>query len=78
MTKIIVSYAPAFTVVLSINTLCPCVRAPRGREGYRGPPWRATGSEVPRATKKKEPPAAERRARTKMAGKNYFGGSDGA
>ena len=45
---------------------------------YRGPPWRATGTEVPRAPEKKCAPATERRAKIKKAGKNYFGGSEGA
>ena len=71
-----------------------CVRVCVGRvEGrgheYRGPPWRATSSEVPRMTKKKKPPATDRRARRKRrekiisAGakarerkKNHLGGSE--
>ncbi len=47
-------------------------------EGYRAPPWRATGTEVPRARGKKCTPAADGRANNKKAGKKYFGGSEGA
>jgi hypothetical protein len=42
---------------------------------YRGPPWRATGTEVPRAPKKKCTPAADRRARTKRREKNISAGA---
>jgi hypothetical protein len=42
---------------------------------YRGPPWCAAGTEVPRALEKKEFPAAERRARTKRREKNISAGA---
>ena len=48
--------------------------AGRGRE-YRGPPWRATGTEVPRAPEKKCTPAADRRARTKRREKIISAGA---
>ncbi len=60
-----------------IHYFRPCVRRVEGR-GYRGPPWCATGTEVPRARKKMRKRAADRRANTKKAGKKYFGGSEGA
>ena len=51
-----------------------CVRRVEAR-GYRAPPWHATGTEVPRAPKKKCTPAAERRARTKRREKNISAGA---
>ena len=49
----------------------------RGTE-YRGPPWRATGTEVPRAPKKNEKTGGGSTRADKKAGKEYFGGSEGA
>ena len=42
---------------------------------YRGPPWRATGTEVPRAPEKKCAPATDRRARTKRREKIISAGA---
>ncbi len=64
----------------SINYLSnvrPCVRRVEGKlaREYRAPPWRATGTEVPRARGKKCTPAADRRARTKRQEKIISAGA---
>ena len=80
------SFVPIIGTVQSSNsinylsTVRPSDRRVEGKlaREYQGPPWRATGTEVPRARKKKRTAGGGSTRVDKKAGKKYFGGSEGA